>query len=144
MNAPAMIDRFGGDWDEPLPELAMAATEDKTSEIDCEKTDPSKHKGMFETPERFEKAWNHPEPFQRRKWREGISKEFTKMENNEVWQEFKRSDVPHGRRCVKHKWALEIKRSGIFRCQLVACGHSQMAGVDFAHVFSPVCIDVSF
>ena len=30
--------------------------------------------------------------------------------------------IPEGRRCVKHKWVLEVKRSGVFRARLVACG----------------------
>ena len=55
-----------------------------------------------------------------------------------------RSSIPEGRRCVKHKWALEIKRSGVFRARLVACGYSQVPGIDFTEVFSPVCNDVTF
>jgi Reverse transcriptase (RNA-dependent DNA polymerase) len=45
---------------------------------------------------------------------------------------------------VKHKWVFDIKRSGIFRAILVACGYSQVAGIDFTQVFSPVCNDVTF
>jgi Reverse transcriptase (RNA-dependent DNA polymerase) len=45
---------------------------------------------------------------------------------------------------VKHKWVFDIKRSGIFRARLVACGYSQVAGIDFTQVFSPVCNDVTF
>ena len=45
---------------------------------------------------------------------------------------------------MKHKWVLEIKRSGVFRARLVTCGYSQVPGVDFSQVFSPVCNDITF
>jgi Reverse transcriptase (RNA-dependent DNA polymerase) len=66
------------------------------------------------------------------------------MELNQVWKKVKRASMPEGRRYVKHKWVFDIKRSGIFRARLVACGYSQVAGVDFTQVFSPVCNDVTF
>ena len=66
------------------------------------------------------------------------------MEEKGVWKKIKRSNVEEGRRCVKHKWVHEIKRSGRFRSRLVACGHSQTPGVDFDEVFSPVINDTTF
>lgn len=66
------------------------------------------------------------------------------MEERKVWRKIKQSEMEKGRRCVKHKWVLEIKRSGIFRARLVACGYSQIPGVDFTQVFAPVAHDISF
>jgi Reverse transcriptase (RNA-dependent DNA polymerase)/gag-polypeptide of LTR copia-type len=140
INAVMMIDKFGADIDKHVAELAMAAVATE----DYSKIDPAKFKDIFENPKSFEEAWNHPDPFQREKWREAILKEFAKMERNKVWRKFKRSDIPPGRRCVKHKWVFEWKRNGTARARLVACGYSQVAGVDFTHVFSPVANDVSF
>jgi len=49
-----------------------------------------------------------------------------------------------GRRCVKHKLVMDIKRAGRFGARLVACGYSQTPGVDFTEVYSPVINDISF
>ena len=94
-------------------------------------------------PKTFDEAWNHPDPEQRRKWREAITKEFTDMKKLSVWRKVKRSTMPANRRCVKCKWVFKIKRDGRFRARLVACGYSQIPGVDFQESFSPVCHDAT-
>jgi hypothetical protein len=38
----------------------------------------------------------------------------------------------------------KIKRNGMFRAQLVACGYSQVPGVNFQESFAPVINDVTF
>jgi Reverse transcriptase (RNA-dependent DNA polymerase) len=38
----------------------------------------------------------------------------------------------------------KMKRKGVFRARLVACGYSQIPGVDFNESFAPVINDVSF
>ena len=148
VDALTMIDRFGGSVGELANDLAMRASappRDKDlGNMDYSKVDPSKYKEIFENPESFDKAWNHPEPFQQQKWRAAILKEFVKMERNKVWRKFRKSDIPTGRRCVKHKWVFEWKRNGIARARLVACGYSQVAGLDFTQVFSPVANDTTF
>ncbi len=102
------------------------------------------YKDIFEAPGSFEEAWNHPDLWQRDRWRKAIAKEFKKMEERQVWKKVSRSSMPKGRRCVKHKWVLEIKRNGVFRARLVAKGFSQVPGVDYTEVFSPVSNDVTF
>ena len=49
-----------------------------------------------------------------------------------------------GRKCVKCKWVFEIKRNGIFRSRLVACGYSQVPGVDFTESYAPVINDITW
>jgi Reverse transcriptase (RNA-dependent DNA polymerase) len=53
-------------------------------------------------------------------------------------------DVPEGRQCIKCKWIFKVKRNGIFRARLVACGYNQVPGVDFNESYAPVINDVSF
>ena len=77
-------------------------------------------------------------------FREKNGEQFEKMESRQVWRKVQRRDMEQGRRCVKHKWVFEIKRDGRFRARLVACGYSQIPGVDFNDVFSPVGHDVTF
>ena len=59
-----------------------------------------------------------------------------------VWRTIKRRDIPSGRRCVKSKWVFDMKRSGAFKTRLVACGYSQIPGVDFTESYAPVINDV--
>jgi hypothetical protein len=35
--------------------------------------DPTQYADIYENPKTFDEAWNHPDPFQREKWREGIN-----------------------------------------------------------------------
>jgi hypothetical protein len=66
------------------------------------------------------------------------------MNEKKVWHKIKREEMEPGRRCVKHKWVFEIKRNGRFRARLVACGYSQIPGVDFEQAYSAVANDVTF
>ena len=66
------------------------------------------------------------------------------MKEKGGWRKINRSERNEGRRCVKHKWVFEIKRSGRFRARLVACGYGQIPGVDFTEVYSPVVNDITF
>ena len=95
-------------------------------------------------PTTFQEAYNHPVAIFRERFREAIRKELRDMHARGVWRKIKRSDVPNGRRLVKHKWVFDIKRSGRFRARLVACGYSQIPGVDFQHSYAPTISDVSW
>jgi hypothetical protein len=116
----------------------------KGSLKDQELTIPqSAWKDIFENPSNYEEAWNHPDPWQREKWREAILLKFKKMEDHKVWKKIPRAQMPKNCRCVKCKWIFEIKQSGIFCSWFVACGYSQVPGVDFTEFYSPVVNDVT-
>ena len=100
-----LVDRFGGDIGS-FAECAMSVIDTKDPYKDV---DPSQCKDMFENPSSYEEAWNHKDPFQRKLWREAITKELTKMAEKKVWRKIKRSEMEKDRRCVKYKWVLEIK-----------------------------------
>ena len=121
-------------------DLAMASMID----VDPTTLPPEHYKDQFANPMSYDEAWNHSCPFQREKWREAIHREFNKMNEQKVWKIQKKSGIPAGRRLVKWKWVFEIKRDGKFCARLVACGYSQIGGVDFHQVFSPVVNDVTF
>lgn len=95
-------------------------------------------------PTTFDDAWNHPNSKDRELWRAAINKELGDMDSKKVWEIINKEDVPEGRRTIKCKWIFKIKRNGIFRARLVACGYSQIPGIDFNESFAPVINDVSF
>ena len=66
------------------------------------------------------------------------------MINHGVFRKVKRSSMPQGKRCIKNKWFFKIKRNGVFRARLVACGYSQIPGIDFQEHFAPVVNYVSY
>ena len=52
--------------------------------------------------------------------------------------------MTHSRLCVKSKWMFKIKRSGIFRARMVACGYSQIAGIGFTENYLSVVNAITF
>jgi hypothetical protein len=101
-SASIMIDRAHPDF---CPDLAFAEISEAYDKVDLDK---------LEEPKKYYEAWDHPETYQREKWRDAIRKEFRDMETRKVWKKIKRRDMPRGRRCVKNKWVFKIKRNGVF------------------------------
>ena len=46
--------------------------------------------------------------------------------------------MPKGRKVINNRWVFNIKPDGRKRARLVAKGFSQVKGIDFDQVFSPV------
>jgi Reverse transcriptase (RNA-dependent DNA polymerase) len=120
-----------------LPEFALLS-------MDYDQVPPTQYKDMFVAPQSFEEAWNHKCNWQRPRWQSAAIKEIDKMERLEVWQIVKRKTIPPDRKCIKYKWIFDVKRDGTFKARLVACGYSQVPGVDFQESYSPVVNDVAF
>jgi hypothetical protein len=66
------------------------------------------------------------------------------MDKQQVWEIIKKEDIPENRRAINCKWIFKIKQNGIFRTRLMACGYSQVPGIDFNESFAPMINDVSF
>ncbi len=64
--------------------------------------------------------------------------------SNKMFVVKKRSEMPTNRQGVKSKWVFKIKHDGRFRARLVACGYSQIWGVDYTGNYPPVVNDVTF
>jgi len=100
-------------------------------------------KGML--PTSYNEAWNHPDGKFRERWRIGIQKEIKSLVKvRKTRRVVTRASIPKDRRLVKSKWIFDIKRSGLFKVRLVACGYSQIPGVDFTELYAPVINDVSW
>ena len=99
---------------------------------------------LVNEPVSFDEAWNNEDLKEQLKWREAIEKELVDMKTKNVWEIINKSDVPENRRCIKCKWIFKVKRNGVYRARLVACGYSQVPGIDFNESFAPVINDVSF
>jgi len=98
----------------------------------------------MDIPKSFNDAWDHPDPPTRDKWRAAINKEYNDMDQRGVWTKVKRKTMPKDRRCVKNKWVFNIKRNGVHRARLVACGYSQIPGVDYTDYYAPVVNDATY
>ena len=97
-----------------------------------------------DVPTTFDEAWNHPDPTERKLWREAIRKEFRDMIRRGVWRHHSKSKVAADRRIIGCKWIFRIKNDGRHRARLCAIGYTQVAGVDYQDNFAPVVNDVAF
>ena len=92
----------------------------------------------------FQEAWWQEDTSQRDKWRTAIKTEFNNMVKRGIWKKIAKANVQSGRTLLKSKWVFKIKRDGTYRARLVACGYSQVPGVDYTENYSPVVNDVTF
>ena len=104
----------------------------------------SQLKDILTVPSTYEEAYYHNDEWCKSRWRAAIKLELDKMAQYKVWHVVPKSAVPKDRRLIKSKWVFDIKRTGIFRARLVACGYSQIPGIDFDEYYSPVVNDAVF
>ena len=75
-----------------------------------------------------------PADFKKR-WLESCLKKLKSLKDRDI---YKIVDLPKGRKAVKNCWVFNIKPDGCYRSRLVAKGFSQVEGIDFDELFSPV------
>ena len=61
-----------------------------------------------------------------------------------VWRKTKKVNFPKNCRCVKSKWLFKVKTNGVLCARLVACGYSQVPGVQFSKNYSPVVHNITY
>ena len=59
-------------------------------------------------------------------------------------QKLSKSLMPLNCRCIKCKWALKTKHNSMYCTRLVACGYSQVAGINISKNFLLVMSNITF
>jgi hypothetical protein len=68
-------------------------------------------------------------------WEQACQRELETLSKRQVFEVVKR---PSGRKVIKNRWVFDVKDDGRKRARLVAKGFSQVEGMDYDQVFSPV------
>jgi len=72
---------------------------------------------------------------QRKEWTDACRQELDSLRARDVYDLV---DPPRGRRVIKNRWVFDVKTDGRKRARLVAKGFSQVEGIDYSDIFSPV------
>ena len=96
----------------------------------------------MEEPKTVHEALNSEQSSQ---WREAMESEYSSLIKNDTWDLV---PPPEGKNIVGSRWVLKVKHDengsvNHFKARLVAQGYSQMKGVDYDEVFSPVARNTS-
>jgi hypothetical protein len=84
-------------------------------------------------PSTIEEALAHPYASE---WVRAMEEEVQSCLRYDVWKE---CELPAGKQALPSTFVFERKRDGRYKARLVADGHWQQHGLDFAETFAPVC-----
>jgi hypothetical protein len=68
-------------------------------------------------------------------WKQACREELDSLCRRKV---FELVDPPKGRKVIKNRWVFDLKSDGCKKARLVAKGFSQVEGIDYDAIFSPV------
>jgi len=71
----------------------------------------------------------------REQWKKACQKELEALHKRKV---FELANLPPGHKAIKNHWVFATKSDGCKKSRLVAKGFSQVKGIDFNQIFSPV------
>ena len=74
-------------------------------------------------------------PAEQQEWQNACSRELEALRKREV---FELVPCPKYRKVIKNRWVFDVKPDGRKRARLVAKGFSQVEGLDYDQIFSPV------
>ena len=100
----------------------------------------------IKTPDTFEEATKSRYS---ERWYESMQKEITDLIGNKTWTYVREDKIPNGHRLTKSKWVykIKLKRDNTidkWKSRFVACGYSQVKGVDWDESFSATLRATSF
>ena len=88
---------------------------------------------MFqEVPNSYREAMSSPE---KDKWLAVLTEEFEGLTEMGIW---KLVDCPNNHKTIKCRWTYVLKSDGCYKARLVVKGYTQVQGIDYEKIFSPV------
>jgi hypothetical protein len=70
-----------------------------------------------------------------KEWKQACHEELESLHRCKV---FELVDLPAGRKVIKNRWVFDLKSDGRKKARLVTKGFSQVEGIDYDEIFSPV------